>query len=89
MSDQKIPFEMSREIPVIQRNSGTRDFSRTSCEQRAYVVRDTTRTVNMLGRSLRLNPISRTPLPTKMPEVETQSYYQRMQLEAEGDERAN
>ena len=54
------------------------------------VLRDAQRVVANYSRLLRLNPIARTPMPTRMPrDVEPQSYYERMQQEAEGDERAN
>ena len=45
------------------------------------VVRDNTRTINQLARSLRLNPVSRAPQqPAKVADVEL-SYYERQALE--------
>ena len=55
------------------------------------LVRDGARTVNILARSLRLTPISRTPQAAK-PEPQGMSYYQRQGLlaqEVQRDEQAN
>ena len=48
-------------------------------------LRDATRAMTTLNRALKLSPIARTPLPERR-EVQSGSYYSRMQLEGSRDE---